>query len=304
MRLPESPCEIRAIAAITREEGTVRAKAVPIASRKKGRSIQFVSREVPLYYQMASLMREQIIAGRYAPGDRFPTEAELVEEYGLSRITVRQALRSLEEEGLIRREPGRGTFVTEQRPFAGRLALDSSIEDLISMGFATSVLLLDIGDISATPEDAARLKVPPGAPLVEVSRVRYYRKEPFSFVINHLPAEIGRRLDVKYLKRGSMLKFLEEHLGIRLRDAEQIVRATLADAKLAHWLKTRIGAPLLFIDRVVRTDDERPVMRTLTYYRSDIYSFTAHLTRVARGEKAAGGEWAYKNRKGGSETGQ
>ncbi len=274
------------------------AKASPIAPKRKVRGAQFVSKEIPLYYQLASLLREKIIAGRYAAGDRIPTEAVLVEEYGLSRITVRQALRSLQEEGLIRREPGRGTFVTDQQPVAGRLALDSGIDDLISMGFATSVILLDISDITATPEDVARLKVEPGAPLTQVSRVRYYHKEPYSFIINHLPAETGGRLNAKYLRRGSMLRFLEEQLGIPLRDAEQSVRATLADAKLAHWLQTRIGAPLLFVDRVVRTDEERPVMRTLTYYRSDIYSFTAHLTRVPQGEKASSAKWAYKDRKG------
>ncbi len=266
-------------------------KTVQGESRRKPRAPHFVSDEVPLYYQLASLLREKIIAGLYAPGDQISTEADLVEEYGLSRITVRQALRNLEEEGLIRREPGRGTFVTDHQPFAGRLELDGTLEDLISMGLATSVKLLEISDAVATPEDASILKIELGSPMKRVSRLRYYEQEPYSYIVNHIPADIGRKLSRTYLKHGSVLKWLEQDLGIPLRDANQSVRATLADANLARWLHTRIGAPLLFVDRVVRTDDEQPVIRTLTYYRSDIYSFSLHLTRNPQNAKAAHAGW-------------
>ncbi|MBM3790959.1 MAG: GntR family transcriptional regulator [Acidobacteria bacterium] len=273
------------------------ARGVAAIPRTKSRGSQFVSKEVPLYYQLASLLREGITAGRHAPGDQIPTEADLVEEYGLSRITVRQALSSLEEEGLIRREPGRGTFVTDRQPFAGRLQLDGTIEDLISMGSATSVKLLDMGEVAATPDDAAVLQVEAGTALTRISRIRYYHQEPYSFIVNHLPATTGRKISRGYMRHGSMLKFLEEKLGIPLRDAEQSVRATLADARLARWLKTRIGSPLLFVDRVVRTDEGRPVMRTLVYYRSDIYSFTVHLTRDPKRAKTQHVGWALKKRK-------
>jgi GntR family transcriptional regulator len=275
----------------------VTAKVQIKESRGRIRGIHFVSKEVPLYYQLASLLRESILTGRYAPSQRIPTEADLVHEYELSRITVRQALRSLEEEGLIRREPGRGTFVTGRQPFAGKLALDGTIEDLISMGLATSVRLLDITEVTATAEDASMLDIELGSALTRVRRIRYFQQEPYSFIINNLSSDIGQKLSRSYLKRGSMLKFLEEELGIPLRDAEQSVRATLTDAELARRLRSKIGAPLLFVDRLIRTDNERPVMRTCTYYRSDIYSFTVHLKRDPKQARTPHTGWALKKRK-------
>jgi GntR family transcriptional regulator len=279
------------------EEQTVTPGSSSTQPRRRPRVPHFISDEVPLYYQLASVVREEIVTGVYGLGDRIPTEVDLVREYGLSRITVRQALHCLETDGLIRREPGRGTFVTDRQPIAGKLELNGTIDDLISMGQATSAKLLDISDIAATAEDAAVLEQEPGSALTRVTRVRYYNLEPYSFIINLLPVETGHKLDRNDLMHGSMLQFLEEKLLIPLHDAEQSVRATLANAKLARYLKTRIGAPLLFVKRVVRTNNSRPVMRTLTYYRSDVYSFVMHLTRDPRQAKTPGAGWALKAKK-------
>ena len=80
-------------------------------------------------------------------------------------------------------------------------------------------------------------------------------------------------------EKGSILQFVEEKLGLHLRDAEQTVQATLADATLSRLLKTRIGAPLLSVDRVVRTAEGEAVERVHTFYRGDLYSLTVNLTR-------------------------
>jgi len=112
-------------------------------------------------------------------------------------------LRNLEEEGLIRREPGRGTFVTDRQPFAGRLALDGTLEDLISMGLATSVKVLDVAEVTASSSDLTLLDLPPGSLLTRVSRIRYYEEHPYSFIVSQLPVEMGRHLSRRYLQRGS-----------------------------------------------------------------------------------------------------
>jgi GntR family transcriptional regulator len=258
----------------------------------------FVSDEIPLYYQLASLLREKIASGTFGVGDKIPTEAEMVEAYGVSRITVRQALSSLEEEGLIRREAGRGTFVTEHKPFVGTLQLDGSLDDLISMGLATRVQLLDLRTVAANAQEAERLGLAAGEEVVRCTRVRYFHDDPYSYIVNDLPAAIGQRIPEKYLESGSILRFLEKNLGIRLRDAHQSVRATLADANLAQHLETRIGAPLLSVDRVVFDHNGRPVERVRTYYRSDIYSFGLHLTRDPKKASAKTG-WAFTERRRG-----
>lgn len=246
---------------------------------------QFTSLEVPLYYQLAGVLREQILSGRFATGDRIPTEAELVADYGVSRITVRQALASLEHEGLVRREVGRGTFVNEHRPFVGELRVEGSLDDLISIGLFTSVKLLSVRTVTASRDDADMLGVEPGSQITRCARLRYWHGDPYCHIVVDLPQEIGRRLTKRDFQ-GSILKALEERLKIHIRDAQQTVRASLADAALARLLETRIGAPLLSIDRVVMSDGGTRVERVRTHYRSDIYSFAVHLHRDQQSWKA------------------
>ncbi len=242
---------------------------------------RFASSRVPLYYQLATLLREKIVSNEYAPGARIPSEAELVEDYGVSRMTVRQALSELAEEGLVQRQPGRGTFVSEQHhDKGGDVELDHSIGNLISMGEATSVELLDLTEMAATPDEARDLSVEPGSPIIRCKRLRTFRGEPYCYIENFVPPEIGRRIGAPNWQKGSVLKFIERELGVPLRLAKQRIRATLADASLARWLQIRIGAPLLLVDYHIRTDDDRPVERARLYYRSDIYTFTLDLART------------------------
>jgi len=251
----------------------------------------FVSRSVPRYYQIGSLLREKIVSGQLAPGDRIATEGELAREYGVSRVTVRRALESLKGDRLIRREAGRGTFVIERAPPTESLRVDGSLDDLISMGVKTSVRLLELGEVQATSEQARLLEIPAGTPVVRSIRLRLHHDEPFSYIVTVLPEKLARRIEREDWTRGSILKLLTEKLGIPIACADQTVRASLADASLAQALKVRIGSPLLRVSRVVKGPDGRPVESVNTYYRSDIYSFRMHLVRTKQA-RGGGKEWS------------
>ncbi|MEJ2085646.1 MAG: GntR family transcriptional regulator [Acidobacteriota bacterium] len=246
---------------------------------RQKRATQFATSEVPLYYQLGTILREQVVSGRYAPGDQLPTETQLVEAYGVSRITVRQALKALEEQGLVRREAGRGTFVTGGATAPKPLQMNGSLDDLITMGLATSVKLLDLRQVTATRVDADALDIDEGDPLMQCSRLRVYKKAPYSYIVNRLPLDIAEKFKDHDWEKGAILQSIEKRLGLRLREADQEVRASLADASLARLLETRIGAPILSVDRIVRTDTNRAVERVHTFYRGDIYSLNVHLTR-------------------------
>ena len=110
-------------------------------------------------------------------------------------------------------------------------------------------------------------------------RLRRHHETPYGYIVNRVPMEIAERFEDEDWGSGSIMQTMEQRLGLRLRVADQTIRATLADAPLARLLETRIGAPLLSVDRVVRTDDGHAVARVHTYYRSDVYSLTVHLTR-------------------------
>jgi len=238
----------------------------------------FISDEVPLYYQLQGILTNKILSGSFAAEQRIPTEADLVQEYGVSRITVRQALSKLEEQGLIRREAGRGTFVNDYRPFAGTLQLEGSMEDLFSLGLATSVKVVKVLKAPPSAQAMKMLDLPPGSQVIRCTRIRFHHNEPYCQVVNELPFEIGRKLTRADWK-GSVSRVLQEKLHIPLLQASQSIRASLADGELARALSTQIGAPLLSVQRLVLSDGNRPVDYVQTHYRSDIFCFTVHFSK-------------------------
>jgi GntR family transcriptional regulator len=155
--------------------------------------------------------------------------------------------------------------------------MEGSLGDLISMGLTTTVKVLTLATIKASASEADFLRVNLGDPLVRCTRLRLHAGTPFSYIVNHVPGDLGRNLKPEAWKQGSILRQIETELGVRMGDADQTISASLADAHLARLLKTTIGAPLLSVDRVVRSVEGRPVEHVHSYYRSDIYSFKAHL---------------------------
>jgi len=257
-------------------------------------SVQFVDSSVPLYYQLATILREKIISGRFVVGDRFPTEADLVVLYSVSRATVRGALQSLKDEGLIRREAGRGTFVSGMPEFTGTLKMDGTLNGLIAMGLATSPRLVDLQKVTVTPRQAEVLGMEPGTPAIRACRVRYYKNNPYCYIINTLPVDIGEKLSEADWESGSILKHLQTEHEIQLGDADEYVRATVADANLARWLQVRIGAPLLQVDYLIRDSKGRPVESPTIFYRSDMHEFTLRLTWSPEGPGRAEG-WSLRD---------
>lgn len=243
----------------------------------------FISSRIPLYYQLENLLREKILSGAFVAGDRLPTESELIREYGVSRITVRQALTALAEEGIIERQQGRGTFVSERRtrrrPFEGTIHLTGSLDELIEMALDTPIKVLEMTRIEADRHEAELLGLQPGEPVYRFKRLRLRDGKPFSLIVNYLPAEIGTRFTNEELSSGSLLRLLETKFGLRLHSARQQITADLADPYVAGLLDTRVGAPLLSIERTVYTDDGRPVEYVHVLYRSDRYNYTVLLTR-------------------------
>lgn len=252
-------------------------------------STDFVSKRIPLYYQLENLLREKIMSGKFVEGDRLPTECELIQQYGVSRITVRQALTALADEGLIERRQGRGTFVaerrTKRRTFEGQTHLTGSLDEVIAMGQDTPVKVIELNRIEADQHEAELLGLQPGAPVYRIKRLRSLDGKPYSFIINYLAAELGARLTREDLSSGALLQLLEKKFGIQLKDAKQQITAALADPYVAGLLDVRVGSALLCIERTVYTTDSKPVEYVHVLYRSDLYSYTVYLTRDGKNGK-------------------
>lgn len=252
-----------------------------MAKKKNG----FASSRIPLYYQVENVLREKIASGAFAAGDKLPTESDLIDLFGVSRITVRQALSALADENLIERRQGSGTFVaqrrTRKRKFEGVTHLTGSLDELIEMGLDTPVKMLEFNRIEADKHEAELLQVKTGTTVFMLKRLRLHENQPYSLIVNYLPLEIGEQLTVEDLNSGSILQSIENKFGYHLHEARQQIKAELAAPYVAELLNIRVGSALLSIERTVYTDNGKPIEFVHTLYRSDIYGFSVYLKRDA-----------------------
>jgi GntR family transcriptional regulator len=256
------------------------AKALKTSAKAKS---GFASSRIPLYYQLENVLREKISSGAFTAGERLPTEIELISEYGVSRITVRQALAALAKDGLIERRQGRGTYISERktrkRKFTGTIHLTGSLDELIEMGLDTPVKVLEMNRVEADIHEAELLQIKVGAPIYRLKRLRLNDGKPYSLIVNYLPEDIGSQLTMAELSSGALLQTMETKLGLHLHDARQEIRAELADPYVAQVLEVRVGTALLSIERTVYTVEGRPVEYVHTLYRSDLYGYSVYLSR-------------------------
>lgn len=236
---------------------------------------------LPIYVQIVDHIREAIESRTLKPGDALPSERELAQHYGVSRMTVRQALDQLADEGLLERRRGAGTFVAEARKIEHGLELTSFTEDMARRGFTASSQILEFGQVPAPGDIARRLDEAPSFPVWRVRRLRLADGEPMAVETTHLSTRLVPALPPEALS-GSLYQFLQERYGLHPFEAEQSYEASLARAGDADLLGIRVGAPVLFVTRTTMDVRLRPFECVRSVYRADRYRLTIHLTRRPR----------------------
>lgn len=229
---------------------------------------------VPLYFQLAQQLEAAIERGALSPGTLLGNEIELAGRLGLSRPTVRQAIQSLVDKGLLVRRRGVGTQVVHsqvRRP----LELSSLYDDLEAAGQrpATAVLTNTVEPASA--QVAAALGVAEGSEVRFVERLRYAHGEPMARLRNHLPAGL-LDCDTAELESTGLYRLMRA-AGITLHSARQSVGARAADAGEAELLGEEAGAPLLTMERTTFDDTGRAVEFGSHVYRASRYAFEFQL---------------------------
>ncbi|MEV7796717.1 GntR family transcriptional regulator [Streptomyces sp. NPDC087512] len=229
---------------------------------------------VPLYYQLAQQLEAAIGNGALTPGSLLGNEIELAGRLGLSRPTVRQAIQSLVDKGLLVRRRGVGTQVVHsqvKRP----LELSSLYDDLAAAGQrpATKVLVSTV--VPATAEVAAALGVAEGDDVHRVERLRLAHGEPLAYLCNHLPCGL-LDLDTDRLEATGLYRLMRA-AGITLHGARQSIGARAATAAEAERLGEPEGAPLLTMRRTTFDDTGRAVELGTHLYRPARYSFEFQL---------------------------
>lgn len=236
---------------------------------------------VPLYHQLKQVLLTSIKNKEFGPETLLPTEVALMEQYEISRITVRRAMAELEQDGHIYRRPGRGTFVSEPKISRGLTTLTSFAEDIKEKGLTPSSKLLDFRQEPASLHVARKLDVKVGTPICFIQRLRLDDQQPIAINLSYLrlPSQITI-IDQELEEIGSLWALLESK-GIVLADANRTIEAILADQTYAELLQVQIGAPLLLIDGVVYDESRVPVEYHQVINRGDRYQYTLHLKRLA-----------------------
>ena len=235
---------------------------------------------VPFYYQLRQILEAEIASGRIDPGDRLPSEAELCDRYGVSRTVVRQTLSDLENESLIVRFKGRGSFVAG--PKTSELlvqSLTSLHEDVRARGqdLETRVLRLETEPVS--PYVADILKLAPGAKIVLLERLRIVDAVPLQLTTAYLPyALCAPILDLDMSQR-SLYEVLEQDLGFDLHRGRRSVGSSLAGKIVAEHLAIRENDPVLVLSGATYLSDGRPIEHFVGIHRGDRSRFDVELYR-------------------------
>lgn len=248
-------------------------KAVDTPAANAARQLQ------PLYAQIKDALRSRILDGTYQPHDRIPSESEMMLSFNVSRITVRQALKDLENEGLIFKLQGKGSFVSRPRPFQELTQLQGFGEAMSRLGYETVNQVLSIAPVAAPPLVAERLELSAGTSVTEIRRVRHVDREPISLDVTYVPLDIGERLAREDLVKRDIFVIIENDYGISLGHADLSIDATVADADLAGALSVSKGSPILRIERLASGQDGRPLDFEYLYYRGDAFRYRLRVDR-------------------------
>ncbi len=235
---------------------------------------------VPYYYQIAQILRETIEDIDLEAVDEeivLPPEAELAEMFDVARGTVRRALAFLEEEGLIYRERGRGTFVRRKRVELDVTRLSSTSEDMRTRGWEPASRVLSVKRITPRHLVASALQASDDELVWELHRLRLGDGEPISLQWSYVPCATAPDLDQHDLS-GSLYYMLKNEYGIFLESADQVIRTRSATELEAELLEIHEGAPLFVITRTSYDDDGEPVEYVNALWRGDRYDLRVHLT--------------------------
>jgi GntR family transcriptional regulator len=255
------------------------------------RVVSAIDKDVPIpyHYQLREILRHEIMSGQWPVNDKIPSERELCEAFRVSRPTVREALEALVEEGLLRRERGKGTFVAEPKIEVGLLQTPFGFSDSMqAQGFTFTTHILNIAVDMATPVVARELRLGAGEPVIVLERLRSIFDEPILTVTSYLPQSLFPGLIEQNFERVSLYHLLRTAYGMTMARARRYMEAVPAPRQEAELLGLKIGAPLMLIASTTFSEDNVPFEHYVAYHRGDRARFLVESFRTVVEEPEAG----------------
>jgi GntR family transcriptional regulator len=234
------------------------------------------ARVLPLYHQVAGILRQRIEDGIYPVGGRLLAEDELAAEFDVSRATIRQAVGELVMEGLVVRRQGRGTYVETRDALALQQRFRGSLGDFIYESHRAETRDLELSHDAQVPVHIAETLQLDGPRGTIVKRTRTMDDQPFALTVAYLPPDLGRHLTQAGLRKKALMELLADN-GVILSSAKQAIRAQLADLDVCSQIGVQVGAAVLMVERIVHDSTGRPVEYVRSWYRGDRYEYAVTL---------------------------
>lgn len=233
---------------------------------------------IPIYHQLEEKVKSLIENGDLKPGDILPSEREYAEKYGISRMTVRQAISNLVNERLLNRIKGKGTFVMEQKFEQNLHGLTSFTEDMKARGMVTSNKLLNFEIIPANLKLAEQLGIQKYGPVYEIKRIRFAEKIPMALERTYIAANLVKGITEDIVKN-SLYQYIENTLQLKIDGGFQVIEASIANDEEVKHLDIPNNSPILLMERTTNLENNTTFEVVKSSYRADRYKFMIDLKR-------------------------
>jgi GntR family transcriptional regulator len=235
---------------------------------------------VPLYLQIRQHLFEQIKKGELKPGDFIPSTEEISSRLAVSRMTARQAVKSLCSLGVAYSVQGKGTFVSGMKFAKNVRKVQSFTEEMKSLGHQPSSRVLKVEEVSAPPEIASSLSLGPGELLFHLRRLRLADSVPMGIEDAYLPLRPYPELLVSYEPQSSLYDFLWERYGLRMILANETIEGGLSSHEESLLLRIPKRSPVFLFTRVSYIRPHQAVEYVSSTYRADRYKIVNQLRRL------------------------
>lgn len=224
---------------------------------------------VPRHKQISDWIREKIESGEYEADEKLPSENQFTEQFDVSRVTVRRALQTLENDQLIYRCQGLGSFVQDQRSHQKLGRLTDFMEDMARAGMEASSKVLAFETTQAPARIASILDIEEGKNVMRLDRLRLGDGQPIALDITWLPMMYGQLIDNHNLEEETIFGILESNYDIPVEKGCYRIEAENAHSYLADYLQVDEQTALLQVNRLSLTIGEKPIYYQQRYYRTD-----------------------------------
>ncbi|MEA3351797.1 MAG: GntR family transcriptional regulator [Chloroflexota bacterium] len=232
---------------------------------------------VPLYIQIAESLLDRITSGELAPEERLQSERDLSQSLNVSRMTLRAALRVLDNKGMLVRRPGDGTYIAKPKIERQAAKLVSFTDGMRSRGYQASAQLIVFERKLAEVSIASKLQVPVSAPVYYFQRLRLINQEPVLLETCTIPIYRFPNLEEYDLEKRSIIEIMETEYGIAPHHSEQSLEAVSATDYEAELLNIEAGTPLMLERRLAFDKDDSPLEHGHDLYRGDRFRFITEI---------------------------